>query len=553
MAKLVKAVTMLDAALEYGARGSLVFPCSAEKTPLTAHGFDDATDDAGQITAWWSKDPEACIGMAVPEGVAVIDIDPRNGGNETIKALRSEHGRGAFPSTKTAKTGGGGVHKWYAVDPALELRGKLGRGVDVKRAGRGYVIVPPSFTVVGRYTWTRGGEVATMPDWMVEALTKPAPKPEAAERAADAPTIPPFTDGTAYGERALHLEVERLREAQPGERNDALNRAAFSLAQLIAGGELLEEPAVAALTEAAADLGLEDRETEATLESAMAAGFAEPRNAPERPEAEQTSNRTSSAPASLLDVLGDEDDVLDEDAEAHFWLDWSGEAQQDDFILWPLIPRHAYVLVYGATEASKSMVWNALGAQASCRGYSVSVYSLENPATVDRSRLQRLEPCRELFRCSNQLLNLADPAQVLAMRERERGRDLVIIDTYSHAFAQRYDSGDGNAKAIEFARVIRWLMRQTGATYIVLDHTGFERPEEPRDASAKRQQVDVAIGMERTHAWVRGQPARFSMTNYKSARFANPFSYRGMIVGNDAEPLRLKWDGKEEMKWGDEE
>jgi sugar phosphate isomerase/epimerase len=60
-----------------------------------------------------------------------------------------------------------------------------------------------------------------------------------------------------------------------------------------------------------------------------------------------------------------------------------------------------------------------------------------------------------------------------------------VIDTYSHAFNSR--SEDGNAKAIEFARRIRHLMHEVGCSVVLLDHTGYQQTDEPRDASAKRQ------------------------------------------------------------------
>lgn len=535
---------VLKAALDYARDGFAVFPCGSDKTPRVKNGFHDATTDLNEVRAMFGDDASLTIGLAVPDGIIIIDTDPRNGGNETMKALRSEHGRSAFPRTLTAKTGGGGEHRWYTVaDDETRLRGKLGTGVDVKRAGKGYVIAPPSVSDSGAYEWTNDADMVPAPEWMLELLRRPEPGARSTTPREGGPAMFPFADGTAYGEAALRHELDDLATAQPGGRNDALNAAAFSLAQLIAGGELLEEPVRAKLEEAAALLDLTPHETELTITSAFEAGFQEPRNAPELPDQHKTSEGTS---ARLWEA-----DSAPEEHDEHFWLDWSGEASDDAYILEPVLPREAYVLVYGATEASKSMVFNALGAQASCQGFSVSVYSLENPPNVDRARLQRLAPCGELFRLSNQLLNLADERQARALMERERGRDLVIIDTYSHAFAQRYDSGDGNAKAIEFARVIRWLIKHTGSTFVVIDHTGFERPEEPRDASAKRQQVDVAIGMRRTRPWERGKPAYFEMVNYKSARFANPFTLRGRILGNEGEPLTLDWDNGDDLKWGD--
>ena len=51
----------------------------------------------------------------------------------------------------------------------------------------------------------------------------------------------------AYGHAALRAEIAALAATPPGRRNHALNRAAFSLFQLVAGGELAEAEVIAAL------------------------------------------------------------------------------------------------------------------------------------------------------------------------------------------------------------------------------------------------------------------------------------------------------------------
>ena len=45
-----------------------VFPCRADKKPYTEHGFKDASKNLEQIAEWWTKWPDALIG--VPTGAA---------------------------------------------------------------------------------------------------------------------------------------------------------------------------------------------------------------------------------------------------------------------------------------------------------------------------------------------------------------------------------------------------------------------------------------------------------------------------------------------------
>jgi hypothetical protein len=47
-------------------------------------------------------------------------------------------------------------------------------------------------------------------------------------------------EATPYGARGLEDECRSVAEAKPGERNIKLNSSAFSIAQLVAGGEIPE-------------------------------------------------------------------------------------------------------------------------------------------------------------------------------------------------------------------------------------------------------------------------------------------------------------------------
>ncbi|MEO3922989.1 YfjI family protein [Micromonosporaceae bacterium B7E4] len=96
----------------------------------------------------------------------------------------------------------------------------------------------------------------------------------------DAPGPASTGNPQGYAQKALTNEVDRVHRAGEGTRNDTLNRAAFSLGQLVAGGELTQHEVIAALTAAARSIGLTDREIGPTINSGLSAGATNPRTAP---------------------------------------------------------------------------------------------------------------------------------------------------------------------------------------------------------------------------------------------------------------------------------
>lgn len=403
------------AALELAESGIAVFPLGADKKPRTTHGFKDASTDEKQINEWnWNSG--GAIGAAIPEGYFVVDVDPRHGGDQTIKALISAGLR--FPSTKVVKTKGGGTHRFYKLPEEYStrsLKGTLGPGVDIKVGGKGYTVVPPSEGYEIQFDLPE----ATAPEWMLDELLKP--EVNLAEFAASDPKFMPFEKGTGYGLAAMELELKELANAPEGTRNNALNKAAFSLAQLVAGGELKESTARPNLETIAAGIGLEDREIEQTLNSGWEAGLQEPRQAPPKESPGQEVG-SESLETQLAGEVAAPTSTFDEfDAEENLWTDYTSmEFHPPEYYLFPLVPKSAYLLVYGPTEASKSMVFMALAAQGSHQGLRTSMYSLENPVVIDVDRLKRWNANPENLRISHQILDLNDPRQLEDMIRREK-------------------------------------------------------------------------------------------------------------------------------------
>lgn len=187
---------LLSAALDYAERGLPVFPvwpikdgkCSCREVKcerpgkhpigdLARKGRNSATTDPETIKRWWGKCPDANIGIPTgPEsGLVVVDVDPRNGGDQSFQKLP-----GIMPLTPTVHTGGGGEH-YFFLHPGngqkIKSKPELGGfpGIDQKGNG-GYIVAPPSNHVSGgSYSWKVSPDstpLATIPDWLINLLTQ---------------------------------------------------------------------------------------------------------------------------------------------------------------------------------------------------------------------------------------------------------------------------------------------------------------------------------------------------------------------------------------------
>jgi hypothetical protein len=156
----------LRAALELALLGFPVFPLySRTKRPMTAHGLLDATTDPEAIRQWFELFPGANLGLAVPQGFVVVDIDKL----EALLRLKAEDRE--LPATAKCRTPRG-WHFYYRTEVELRNAVDLFPGVDLRGVG-GYVLVPPSVHPSGgRYEWEvplLPGTIADAPDWLVKA------------------------------------------------------------------------------------------------------------------------------------------------------------------------------------------------------------------------------------------------------------------------------------------------------------------------------------------------------------------------------------------------
>jgi hypothetical protein len=155
-----------DWALVYGRAHWSVLPIRPRgKVPLTSQGVKDATSDLDLIASWWKQWPAANIGLAVPDGFVVVDIDSKEA-RDVLKAAGHD-----LPKTSWARTKKG-WHLWYSTG-GVTARNRVGvfPGVDL-RGKNGYVVVPPSIHPSGHVYWwgapLERHRITDAPQWVLQ-------------------------------------------------------------------------------------------------------------------------------------------------------------------------------------------------------------------------------------------------------------------------------------------------------------------------------------------------------------------------------------------------
>jgi RecA-family ATPase len=160
---------LLDAALEYAARGWPVFPCcwiengrgqcgspdcSPGKNPLTPAGLYDASIDPLLIRAWWKKYPNANIAIrtGAVSHIVAVDADDKSAFSVLKEMFPGGYNFETIPRQKTGKEFG-----WHLLfsHPGVPVKNAVGfrPGLDA-RGDNGYIMAAPSIHLSGRfYEW----------------------------------------------------------------------------------------------------------------------------------------------------------------------------------------------------------------------------------------------------------------------------------------------------------------------------------------------------------------------------------------------------------------
>ena len=128
-----------------------------------------------------------------------------------------------------------------------------------------------------------------LPDWLRALTSATSANHATSDQVADVTAVTPLDrvrqrlaqpvvgNSERYAARAIDAECDKVRGTANGERNHALNAAAYRLGRLVGAGLADQGTVEVQLRDAARACGLDDPELSLTLRSGLRAGMANPR------------------------------------------------------------------------------------------------------------------------------------------------------------------------------------------------------------------------------------------------------------------------------------
>lgn len=208
----------------------------ARKVP-TRRGWTQAGALRGksEVAEWWVNSPNDIPGVVTgaESGVWVLDVDPRNGGTDSIARLDSV---GALGNTFRVTTPQGGWHLYFTWPPGWDNSAIGSRplegypGLDIKGAG-GFAAAPGAIvhTSAGWATYQAPlgpSRVMNAPDWLLEIVRGGVSHGWTGVDGGDWSD----QDGTEEGDRVwLESEIVRLRQVPPGNQHTDFIKFVFQM------------------------------------------------------------------------------------------------------------------------------------------------------------------------------------------------------------------------------------------------------------------------------------------------------------------------------------
>ena len=313
------------------------------------------------------------------------------------------------------------------------------------------------------------------------------------------PQPPAATAAAGFEATIVAREVQRVRAAAEGQRNETLNQAAFNLAQVLPADTFMQQLAAAGY-----DVGLTEPEVSRTIRSGIRGGQRNPRP-PERQPRPAAPYRTPSGPVETLPALDGYQEP--NPAPEALYVDWDelwADTTETEWLAEPIIPAGRLVSIYSPPGVGKSLLALDLAAAIArggpilgqdTRQAPVLYLDYENVTHDVRDRLKSMglgpDDLRALHYWSFPAIPALDTepgGRALHAAARATQARLVVIDTLSRCI-----TGDENdaATMLAFYRHTLMPLKADGIAVLRLDHTGKDETKGQRGTSAKSGDVDL--------------------------------------------------------------
>jgi hypothetical protein len=159
--------------LNYSRKNWEVIPIKENsKIPATNNGYKNHTKNPNLIKNWFkNQNYNVAVVAGSVSGVLVLDIDPRNSGDESLEKLEKKLGK--LPETLVQLTPSGGFHYIFKYNEKLK-KCVVDQGIDLLTDG-GYFLVSPSKIGNKSYEWELSSEslqIAELPKSWVSYILK---------------------------------------------------------------------------------------------------------------------------------------------------------------------------------------------------------------------------------------------------------------------------------------------------------------------------------------------------------------------------------------------
>jgi len=486
-------------ALHLASLGMKIIPLKAGlKIPADSGWQQQATSDSAVIKNWFETRPKMNYGIACGQsGLLVVDLDVKNGDNGIAnwRSLSTNLNLDTFE----VETPSGGLHLYFWGEGFRNSAGTIARGVDLRASG-GYVVGPGSETPEGTYSsslpWHFPDirEIQTTSE-SLSNLLRSRRGSESLEPVGilTAPGVPVSTHISKAQAESLGRKLVDVLNAEPGNRNETLNRAAFGIGALVRDGALSDLSAQNLLLNVSKEIGLPPAEALTTIESGLKAGF----------------DLADSVQADLskyepLDILA--------------WLS-EDHPSPETFASGGILYKPGLVWVMGEPASGKSFLCLQWALDVIHLGQAVVWIDEEAGPGDTLNKLKALGASESLL--AKHFLYLQPEARHLEREADElhafivKSRPgLIVMDSAAAILANAGIDEDKNSPVVQFMnRAVLPLVKELEVTTVVIDHKTKNKSNShyARGASSKLGVVDMALNVELSVGFSKAKSGSFDV------------------------------------------